>query len=521
MGVTTESISRMPASGCSSSTDALSAQRFLMRQEDYNALAKLPGNDHCIDCGSSKEVEWASVSFGILFCVRCSYIHKQVVGAHFRCIKAGTPWTRDNLNRMKLGGNEAFRTYLNSKGIDFAKSSMHQRYTCPAAKDYYLELKALVDEAKASVAVALKFPSVQEGEVLELVTARASVGSTSLDDSLELDEAIQPDTTAGHNGSNSSSRGKLYNALAKFSKSGRRLRSDTEETSVTSDVSNSVPNRDETSISEFDTDQEEEEQEDEEIIISRIVTRQSITAMDVSVSECVRMCLEENKEEQSILYKWTANKIAPSVSYMGRSFKVDETTGEVKPQKNKEPKAAAEGETTGESEPPSPAASTTRPKMEQREQSQGSFVNRMGLSWRTDSTDNESTRRLGEEEDYSQRLRHISDSDFRKLKAALRSKGALTGRCVEEMIYTEAASTCALPRPRRASFKSYFTEHPTPRRSRWAPPPHQRHSMIAENTEFRDTSLDLEHEEFVSMNIMPITISFNAPTKEEEEEKEM
>lgn len=272
-------------------------QRLMMRQEDYNALVKLPGNDHCIDCNSTKEVEWASVSFGILFCVRCSYIHKLVVGAHFRSIKPQTIWTRDQLNRMKLGGNEAFRSYLNSKGIDFNRSSMHVRYTCPQAKEYYLELKALVDEAKASVAVALKFPSVQEGDqcLHDLVTARTSVGSTSLDDSLELDEAV-PSAD-----SNNGSRGKLFHALTKFSKSGRRMRSDTEETSVTSETT-PVPTREDTSISEFDTDQEEEE-EDEEIIISRIVTRQSITAMDVSVSECVRQCLEENKDEQSILYK--------------------------------------------------------------------------------------------------------------------------------------------------------------------------------------------------------------------------
>ena len=51
-------------------------KRFPMRPEDHNALAKLPGNDVCIDCGFSKEVEWASVSFGILFCSRCSEVHK-------------------------------------------------------------------------------------------------------------------------------------------------------------------------------------------------------------------------------------------------------------------------------------------------------------------------------------------------------------------------------------------------------------------------------------------------------------
>lgn len=51
-------------------------KRFPMRPEEHNALAKLPGNDACIDCMGTKEVEWASVSFGILFCSRCSEVHK-------------------------------------------------------------------------------------------------------------------------------------------------------------------------------------------------------------------------------------------------------------------------------------------------------------------------------------------------------------------------------------------------------------------------------------------------------------
>lgn len=65
--------------GSASIVNANTAQpmkRFPMRQEEFNALAKLAGNDACIDCGSGKEVEWASVSFGILFCARCSEVHK-------------------------------------------------------------------------------------------------------------------------------------------------------------------------------------------------------------------------------------------------------------------------------------------------------------------------------------------------------------------------------------------------------------------------------------------------------------
>lgn len=68
------------------------------------------------------------------------------MGAKFRRIKPDPQWTPNKLNRMKLGGNERFRSYLTSKGVVFGDATMKERYTCDAAKDYYQHLKELVDE---------------------------------------------------------------------------------------------------------------------------------------------------------------------------------------------------------------------------------------------------------------------------------------------------------------------------------------------------------------------------------------
>jgi ADP-ribosylation factor GTPase-activating protein 1 len=40
-------------------------------------LRSLPGNDSCVDCGT-KNPQWASVSYGTLFCLECSGQHRYV-----------------------------------------------------------------------------------------------------------------------------------------------------------------------------------------------------------------------------------------------------------------------------------------------------------------------------------------------------------------------------------------------------------------------------------------------------------
>ena len=47
---------------------------FQMSDEDQKNTKSLPGNDKCAACGM-KNPQWASVSFGILFCLECSGKH--------------------------------------------------------------------------------------------------------------------------------------------------------------------------------------------------------------------------------------------------------------------------------------------------------------------------------------------------------------------------------------------------------------------------------------------------------------
>lgn len=43
-------------------------------------LAPLPGNDTCADC-PSRNPDWASINLGVLLCLRCSGLHRQL-GTH-------------------------------------------------------------------------------------------------------------------------------------------------------------------------------------------------------------------------------------------------------------------------------------------------------------------------------------------------------------------------------------------------------------------------------------------------------
>ena len=46
-----------------------------MSAKDQMIVKALPGNNACCDCGM-KNPQWASVSFGNVFCLECSGVHR-------------------------------------------------------------------------------------------------------------------------------------------------------------------------------------------------------------------------------------------------------------------------------------------------------------------------------------------------------------------------------------------------------------------------------------------------------------
>jgi len=53
-----------------------------MTPGDQAVVKAIPGNSQCCDCGM-KNPQWASVSFGNVFCLECSGVHRYVPRAHY------------------------------------------------------------------------------------------------------------------------------------------------------------------------------------------------------------------------------------------------------------------------------------------------------------------------------------------------------------------------------------------------------------------------------------------------------
>lgn len=101
-------------------------------------VQNLPGNDQCCDCGSREDVTWISLNFGILVCIQCSGVHRDL-GVHISRIQSLTldNLTTANLLIARAMGNNMFNDVMEATlgtGKLTADSSMERRYDFIRAK---------------------------------------------------------------------------------------------------------------------------------------------------------------------------------------------------------------------------------------------------------------------------------------------------------------------------------------------------------------------------------------------------
>ncbi|XP_065337278.1 arfGAP with SH3 domain, ANK repeat and PH domain-containing protein isoform X6 [Cloeon dipterum] len=69
-----------------------------LQQAIIRYVQRLPGNDRCCDCNSQNDATWLSTNFGIIICIECSGIHRDL-GVHISRIQS---LTLDNVGTSQL-----------------------------------------------------------------------------------------------------------------------------------------------------------------------------------------------------------------------------------------------------------------------------------------------------------------------------------------------------------------------------------------------------------------------------------
>ncbi|KAJ1527456.1 hypothetical protein ONE63_007433 [Megalurothrips usitatus] len=91
-----------------------------LQQAIIRYVQKLPGNDRCCDCNSQNDATWLSTNFGIIVCIECSGIHREM-GVHISRIQS---LTLDNVGTSQL---LLARHMTNNAFNDVMEASLH----CP------------------------------------------------------------------------------------------------------------------------------------------------------------------------------------------------------------------------------------------------------------------------------------------------------------------------------------------------------------------------------------------------------
>ena len=128
--------------------------------DDLLPIVQIESNQICNDCGKNNP-HWCSITNAVFICPACVRTHKKF-NKKISMIKSleVDDWSKDEINILKLGGNERFNKLIKSYNIPLTKDNKEYKYYTKAAQ-YYRDI--LLEESKNKDTKNIKKPSLKEG----------------------------------------------------------------------------------------------------------------------------------------------------------------------------------------------------------------------------------------------------------------------------------------------------------------------------------------------------------------------